>query len=255
MESVTGKEILQCIPIRRARLHELVAVKLEKMIHSGELKPGDRLPSERDIMAAFNIGRPAVREAFLSLQNRGLIATENGRRASVRVPSVENVFATLDSLVGIIIANTESLKNLFDARAFIEAAIARNAAMQIDGPRLAELKVVLDANKRAVGSRVGFMETDVQFHRILFMAASNPVLEAVHKALVKWLMERWGQISRTRSTETLAYQGHLQIYKAISRRDPDAADRAMRKHLASSWAVWARQLPTHERCQLLRSRP
>jgi len=242
MANVTHNPILQRNPIRRAKLHELVAQKLEGMIHSGELKPGDRLPSERDIMAAFNIGRPAVREAFLSLQNKGIIVTESGRRATVRVPSVDHVFTTLDSVVGMIINQGESLKNLFDARAFIEAALARHAAREIDERRLAELKDALEANHRAIGNRERFMETDIAFHRILFLVADNPVFEAVHTALVNWLMERWRKIERNRSTETLAYQGHLQIYKAISRRDPDAAEKAMQKHLATSWGIWARQL-------------
>ena len=79
MEIVAENSILQPGPIRRTKLYELVTQKLENMIRSGELKPGDKLPSERDIMAAFNIGRPAVREALLSLQSRGLIVTENGR--------------------------------------------------------------------------------------------------------------------------------------------------------------------------------
>ncbi|MGC3980946.1 MAG: FCD domain-containing protein [Steroidobacteraceae bacterium] len=234
--------LLRQSPIRRTKLHELVSQKLEEMIHSGELKPGDQLPSERDIMTAFNIGRPAVREAFLSLQNRGLIVTESGRRASVQVPSVDNVFTTLDSLVGLIINHDESLKNLFDARIFIEAAMARHAATGIDERRLAELKDALEANRQAIGNRELFMQTDVAFHRILFLTANNPVFEAVHKALVNWLMQRWGKVERDTSTETLAYQGHQQIYKAISRHDPDAAEKAMRKHLASSWAIWQQQL-------------
>jgi DNA-binding FadR family transcriptional regulator len=108
--------ILQASPIRRSKLHELVTEKLAQMIRAGELKPGDKLPAERAIMAAYNIGRPAVREALLSLENRGLIVTENGRRATVRHPSVDNVLTTLNSIVGIIIGNTERLKNLFDAR-------------------------------------------------------------------------------------------------------------------------------------------
>lgn len=242
MANATNNPVLEHGPIRRARLHELVTQRLEEMIRTGELKPGDQLPSERDLMAAFHIGRPAVREAFLSLQNKGLIVTENGRRASVRAPSVDNVFTTLDSVVGIIINNGESLKNLFDARVFIEAAMARNAATEIGEDELAELKQALDANKRAIGNREKFVQTDVEFHRILFVVSRNPVFEAVHKALVNWLMERWAKIKRDSSTETLAYQGHLQIYKAIGRRDPDAAEKAMRKHLGASWAIWEQQL-------------
>lgn len=242
MAKVTNNPLLQRTPIRRAKLHELVSQKLEEMIQSGELKPGDQLPSERDIMTAFNIGRPAVREAFLSLQNKGLIVTESGRRASVRVPSVDNVFTALDSVVGLIINHDESLKNLFDARVFIEAAMARQAANNIDDRRLAELKDAVEANKRAIGNRDLFVQTDVAFHRILFLTTNNPVFESLHKALVNWLMERWGKIKRNASTETLAYQGHLQIYKAIARRDPDSAEKAMRKHLSSSWAIWSQQL-------------
>ena len=108
MEVVAQNSILQPGPIRRTKLYELVTQKLEDMIRLGELKPGDKLPSERDIMAAFNIGRPAVREALLSLQSKGLIVTENGRRATVSKPSVDNVLTTLDSVVGVIIANAES---------------------------------------------------------------------------------------------------------------------------------------------------
>lgn len=240
MDVVAANSILQAGPIRRAKLYELVTQKLEEMIRSGELKPGDKLPSERDIMAAFNIGRPAVREALLSLQSRGLIVTENGRRATVSQPSVDNVLTTLDAVVGVIIANADSFKNLYDARVFLEAAMARNAAKEIDDALLAQLKAALEANKRAIGNRELFMQTDVKFHRVLFLVGNNPVFKAVHEALVKWLMERWRTIARDASTETLAYEGHLHIYKAICRRDPDAAEAAMHKHLASSWKIWTR---------------
>ena len=70
--------VLERSPIRRSKLHELVSQKLEEMIRAGDLKPGDRLPSERDIMTAYGIGRPAVREAFLSLQSKGFITRNRG---------------------------------------------------------------------------------------------------------------------------------------------------------------------------------
>jgi GntR family transcriptional regulator, sialic acid-inducible nan operon repressor len=240
MARVSDSSILPSSPIRRAKLHELVTQKLEQMIRSGEFKLHDKLPSERDMMTAFNIGRPAVREALLSLQNKGLIVTENGRRATVSRPSVDNVFTMLDSVVGMIVDNADSFKNLFDARTFIEAAMARNAANEIDDKLLAELKAALDANKRAIGNRELFMQTDVRFHGVLFLVGGNPVFKAVHDALVKWLLDRWRAIARDNATETLAYEGHLQIYKAIRRRDPDAAEAAMRKHLVSSWKIWSR---------------
>lgn len=234
--------ILEPSPIRRSKLHELVSRKLENMIRSGELKPGDRLPSERDIMAAYGIGRPAVREALLSLQSRGFITTESGRRARVTTPTPDSVFTTLDSVVGMMISKQESLKHLFDARKFIEAAMARQAAVAIDKVHLKQLKEALEANRRAIGNRDLFMETDIEFHRILFLVSDNPVFAAVHTAVVNWLMERWSMIRRDEKTENLAYQGHLQVANAVQKGDPDAAERAMNKHLSSSWSIWAKQL-------------
>jgi GntR family transcriptional regulator, sialic acid-inducible nan operon repressor len=230
-------------PIRRSRLHELVANRLEYLIQSGALKPGDRLPSERDLMAAFSIGRPAVREAFLALHNKGLITTENGRRASVCFPNIDRVFNGLDAVVGLILNDSSNLKHLFDARVFLEAAMARNAAIAIDDIQLDALNGALTANKLAIGNRAAFVETDIEFHRILFTISPNPVFEAVHKALVSWLTDRWSQIHRDTSTETLAYKGHLQIFRAIRKRDANAAEAAMRNHLALSWAIWTRHLP------------
>jgi len=233
---------LQREPIRRLKLYEIVVEKLEGMMQAGELKPGSELPSEREIMTAFNIGRPAVREALLALQNKGLITTENGRRARVRLPDAGNVLTTLDGIVGLMIKQTESLKNLFDLRIFVEAAMSRHAAEVIDSQSLGELKRVLDENKRAIGDRERFMQTDIAFHRVLFQTANNPMFDAVHGALVSWIMESWRKIKRTDETETVAYQGHLQIYKAVSRHDPDAAERAMRRHLEASWKTWAKHL-------------
>jgi DNA-binding FadR family transcriptional regulator len=247
MSDDTSDLVFQQNPIRRLKLYEMVAQKIEDMIQCGELKPGDQLPSERDIMTAFSIGRPAVREAFLALQSKGMIITENGRRARVRTPSVDNVFTTLDGVVGLMINQAESLKNLFDARVFVEVAMARHAAKVIDNARIAELKEVLDANRRAIGHREQFMQTDIAFHRILFQMANNPVFDAVHAALVNWLTERWRRIDRTNATEALAYQGHLQIYQAVNKGDPDAAERVMQKHLAASWKVWAKQLSSSHR--------
>jgi len=87
------------------------------------------------------------------------------------------------------------------------------------------------------------MKTDIEFHRILFLTAKNPIFNAGHTALVGWLMGRWAMIERNDKTETLAHQGHVQIANAIEKGDPDAAEKAMNKHLSSSWAVWVRQIP------------
>lgn len=86
------------------------------------------------------------------------------------------------------------------------------------------------------------IETDIGFHRILFRVPNNPVFDAAYTAVVNWLMARWDEIERTDATERLAYQGHVQIANAVGKGDPDAAEKAMNKHLSSSWSIWAKQL-------------
>jgi GntR family transcriptional regulator, sialic acid-inducible nan operon repressor len=241
-DGLSSDRLLPRQPLRRVKLYEIVVTKLEELIQSGAIKPGDELPGEREIMAAFNIGRPAVREALLALQNKGLIRVENGRRARVRVPSVENIMNTLDGIVALMAKQARNLENLFDLRVFVEAAMARQAALTITPPRVAQLKEVLEENRLAIGDHERFMETDAKFHAILFQTADNPVFDAVHCALVNWIMDRWREIKRTDQTETVAYQGHVQIYKTVSRKDPDGAERAIRKHLEASWKTWEKHL-------------
>lgn len=149
---------------------------------------------------------------------------------------------TLDSVVGMIIKERESLKNLFDARRFLEAAMARYAAAAIDKAHLAELQKALETNRKAIGNRRAIIETDIGFHRILFRVPNNPVFDAAYAAVVNWLMARWDEIERTDAMEKLAYQGHVQIANAVGKGDPDAAEKAMNKHLSSSWSIWAKQL-------------
>ena len=185
-------------------------------------------------------GQPYEKHSFPAEQ--GFHHHGIGTASRVTVPSVDNIFTTLDSVVGMMISKRESLKNLFDARRFIEAAMARQAAVVIDKVHLAELREALEDNRQSIGNRTRFMETDIEFHRILFRVCDNPVFDAVHTAVVNWLMERWSKIERNDTTEKLATRATYRSPNAVGKGDPDAAEKAMNKHLSSSWSVWAKQL-------------
>lgn len=236
-----GGPIPGLAPISRPKLYEVVAAQLEAAIRDGRLKPGDQLPSERDLMQTFDTGRPSVREAFLFLEKKGLIETENGRRARVRKPDVGSVLESLDSVIHLSLQDPETFKDLFAARSFLEQAMARNAAGTISYERLAELRERLEANRRAIGDRHEFVRTDALFHRALFEASGNRIFEAVHDAFAGWVAERRAKLERHSFTEERAYRQHLEIYKAIEARDPDAAETAMREHLKGWWAAWRAQ--------------
>lgn len=146
------------------------------------------------------------------------------------------------ALPEIPIGDKESRKRLFDARRLIEAAMARQAARSIDDAHLTRLKEALEANRQAIGNRRLFMQTDVEFHRILFQISGNPIFGSIHAVVVNWLMKCWGEIERDEVTEQLAFQGHAKVSDAVAQGDPDAAEQAMNQHLSASWSIWAQRI-------------
>ena len=146
------------------------------------------------------------------------------------------------ALPDIPVGDQESRKRLFDARRLVEAAMARQAARTIDDAHLAKLKDALEANRQAIGNHRLFMQTDIEFHRILFQISGNPIFGSIHAVVVNWLMKCWGEIERDEVSEQLAFQGHVNVSDAVAQGDPDAAELAMNQHLSVSWSMWSRQL-------------
>ena len=146
------------------------------------------------------------------------------------------------ALSGFLGGDKANCKTLFDARRLLEAAMARQAARTMDDSQRARLQDALEANRQAIGDRHLFMETDIEFHRILFQISGNPVFDSIHALVVNWLMKCWGEIERDEVSDHLAFQGHAKVLDALAQGDPDAAERAMNQHLSVSWSIWAGQL-------------
>ena len=97
-------EVRAAVPIRRRKLYEEVASRIEEMIHVGRFSPGDRLPSEKEIMEELGVGRSAVREAMLSLQKMGLVTVRSGERARVTTPTANVLVHELSGAARLLLA-------------------------------------------------------------------------------------------------------------------------------------------------------
>ncbi len=229
-QAEAGSEI-----IRRRRLSDEVQSRLETMIHDGRYPPGEQLPSERELMQMFGVGRPAVREALFSLQKMGLVAIQAGDRARVTRPTPEAVVEGLSGAARHLLAAPGGVENLQDARLFFEVGLARHAAEHAAKADIDSLANALEANRQAIGDLETFERTDVAFHFKLAVIAKNPIFTALHQAIVEWLVEQWHTTlswSGRKGTFKKAYEAHKAIFEAIVLRDPDAAEKAMRSHLA-----------------------
>lgn len=208
----------------------------EQKIFSGELQEGSPLPPEREIVQSYGVSRTVVRETVLALANKGLVEAKPRFRPIVRKPSADTALETIETLVRRLLIQPNGVKNLFDTRILIEAALVRQAALQAGKDDIADLKSALAANCAAIPQNLEFYRTDMAFHAIFFEISGNPLLPAIHRAYTAWLAPQWQQMPRMEDRNRTNYEAHRAIYEAILMRDPDAAEAALRSHMTAAWA-------------------
>lgn len=219
----------------KGRAADLVVQKLAQKIQSGELSDGQTLPAERHLMEEFGISRTVVREAVLALSKQGLIEARPRHRPVVRKPGFDAAFDALESIVTHLLHEPGGVRNLFDTRILIEAALVREAASNATKEDILALKEALADNEAAIHDSEAFYETDIGFHKVLYNISRNPVLPAINKAYTNWLAPQWSQMPRLPDRNRGNFESHKEIYEAILMRDPDAAEDALRNHLKNAW--------------------
>jgi DNA-binding FadR family transcriptional regulator len=220
--------------IRRRKLYEEVADDLERMIGDGRYAPADLLPSERDLMRHYGVGRPAVREALFHLRKMGLVQIRSGERARVTRPTPEFVIGALSGTARHMLSAPGGVEEFQDARSFFEVGLARHAAGFATDDEIAEFEAALANNHAAIGDLSRFRETDVAFHYVLAVIPGNSIFTAIHAALADWLLEQrettLGPGQDPALYETI-YQAHKAIFDGVAARDANRAEEAMRSHL------------------------
>jgi DNA-binding FadR family transcriptional regulator len=209
---------------------EEIAEHLELMIFLGKLQPGDRIPSERDLMAQFGAGRSSVREALFSLQRKGLLAIRPGAAARVTSPSADTMVSELSGAARHLLRQPQGVRDLQEARALLEIGLARRAAMQASDEDIAALAKSLEENRLA-DDQEEFFRTDMLFHYTLAMIAHNQIFTSLNMALGDWLADQRRISARSRASFADVYAEHKAVYDAIAARDPVAAEIAMERHL------------------------
>jgi GntR family transcriptional regulator, sialic acid-inducible nan operon repressor len=209
---------------------EEISEHLELMIFLGKLQPGDKIPSERDLMAQFGAGRSSVREALFSLQRKGLLAVRPGAAARVTSPSADTMVSELSGAARHLLRQPQGVRDLQDARALLEIGLARRAALRASDDDVALLAKSLEENRRAADQEE-FFRTDMLFHYTLAQIAHNQIFTSLNMALNDWLADQRRISARSKATFADVYAEHKAVYDAIAARDPAAAEAAMERHL------------------------
>lgn len=220
-------------PIRRRKLSHEVLDRLLAHLRKGEYPVGTTLPSERELMEHFAVGRPAVREALQALERMGFISIVHGEGARVLPLTAATVIGQIsDAAIHMLSSSGDLLEHLKDARTFFEVGMVRIAAEKRTDASLAALAEALEANRRSVADQAAFQATDMAFHRAIAAASGNPIYSAVSQAMLEWLSEFYGHLVRLPGAEKAILSEHQEIFDRIRAQDADGAAEAMTAHLS-----------------------
>jgi GntR family transcriptional regulator, sialic acid-inducible nan operon repressor len=218
--------------IQKRKLSEDVRLRLLGLIERGEVRPGDVLPSERELMESLGVGRPAIREAMQALERTGLIEIRHGERARVAEPSIGRmVDQVTETMKHLLVHSPASLENLKEARVSFEMEMSRIAARRHSAADIDRLTQTVQAQERSADNLPQFRILDGQFHRDLAAISGNPIWTALSDALFRWLTDFHVDLVSVPGLEQVTLSEHRGIIEAIQTGNADRAAEVMANHL------------------------
>ncbi len=226
--------------IVKRKLADDVRARLFEMIEVGGYSAGDALPSERELMSRFGVGRPAIREALQYLHNVGLIAISHGQRPTVQHPTAQSVISQIDLAAKHLLAHSpDALEHLKDARLFFETGMVRKAVDMADPEDIRKLRDALDDQRQHLRKdKLAFVRADMAFHTAIAATTRNSIFEATSKAILGWFENFHSGTLYWQGSESITLDQHERILRAIQAKKPKEAEKAMADHLNRANSVY-----------------
>lgn len=219
---------MQIKKVKRVRVYEEVLEQLKEALIQGELKPGDRFPTERELVEKFNVSRVTIRQALTVLEALGLIERKVG--GGTYAINNSNDFEVA-RLVEVLSSKKSTITEPLEVRRILEPEIARLAAKRATTKDITEMEDCLKRQKVKVEANELIIQEDSEFHYAIAKSTKNSIVLKIIEMMHEMLWD-------TRKSSISAYQGskrsldgHYLILKAIKNRDGDAAYETMSKHL------------------------
>ena len=213
--------------IPRSKVYQEVAKQLERHI-TEELKPGDRLPPERELVRMLGVSRSSVRDAIRSLELMGLLEPRQGIGTVVCHPAA----APANPLAAALLEKRKMVAELLDVRKMIEPSLVRRAALHASRDEIADMEDILARQEAKVRAGELGVEEDSEFHYRIALASNNSVVLKVVDVLMDLLRETRERALQVEGRQEKSLAGHRRILSALKRGDAAAAEAAMRRHLS-----------------------
>jgi len=219
-------------PIKKTRLYEEIVKQLVEQINNGTLKPGDRLPTERETAIQLNVSRTAIREALRSLELMGFIESKVGGGTYIRKITIDNVINPFSNL---LTKDRKLIAELIEVRQLLEVEVARLAARKVTDRKAAAIEKTLDLMDREIQSGKVGLNGDNAFHNELAIAAENLALEKILGMCSELLSSTREVALNSMKDVREGLKQHRDIYMAVKAGQEDEAADRMKKHLVEAY--------------------
>lgn len=222
---------LKVRPIRKSSISDDIVQQIITLISNGDLKAGQRLPSERDLCVKFAASRSSLREALRCLSIMGVLTARPGEGTSVAMDGSKFMETVLQWRMS---TEQHDIEDLMEVRMALEGVTAASAARNAEGQDLKKLEDLVARMEDSLGDARRFAALDLEFHLSLAKASNNKlILDLV--AVIRGQLERGvAKVLQLPDAMPLSVQEHKQILQAVMNRDAEEARAAMQNHLQSA---------------------
>jgi DNA-binding FadR family transcriptional regulator len=251
LESAVQKKTITIKPVQKQKVPEIIIDRFKALIDSGEISPGDKLPTERELSEMLNVSRPSLREALRTLSLLGILENTPGRGTFLKSsPSQWPIEPFI-----IISLESGNLLNILEARHELEISVAGLAAQRRNKSDLNQMKKALNQMESSLKNIEVYMNSELLFHKAITKASKNPViidfmgklyqqLEGARKTVYQSLLtsrskkpmapehgdgDRWAPSNPSFLAKIV--EDHELIYDYIFKRDVANAKKAMEDHM------------------------
>lgn len=219
-------------PIKTQKIYEQIVDQISQLVIDGHLKPGDRLPSERELVDRFQVSRSSIREAISALELMGLIEVRSGEGMYIRQVNVDSVVAPLAWMMFI---EKDSDLELYEARKILEVQAAGLAAERALEDEIREMYKYLELMRMDLQLQRTGDEADHNFHYSIAKATHNKILirlmNTISDTMRITLKTSRDKLAVDKNKPQRLYDEHFALYEAIKKHDVEKAQKIMLDHL------------------------
>ena len=215
-------------PNRQKRTYEEITSRLHTLVKNDGLKPGDRLPPERQLAIMFGVSRNSVREAIKSLEQHGMLVSKPGAGTFIAASGKGNLASALEDAFA---RERHRLSDIFELRLLLEPQIAHLAAQRVSQSELEEMQTLVREYEKNMHEGLPVFFLDQAFHDAIAAATGNQSIVLLMEQMHDLLNESRDDALQSPARSANSLHDHIKILSALSERDPDRARDAMSDHL------------------------